>query len=253
MSLRKVRSLPSLRVLAEVSSPLVRIPPPSFTYQTRQVHNTKKNEHSPMLSSDSHASFTRMSLKTLKNECRTRGLKVSGKKTELVERILLFEGSSSKKLHTSAVQQAKNDSSHIDSMKIPNVAKLEAEAESRKTDYIVKVPSIVNNAATEPKTKIEKDYEKKLQPADKKPLAENVGTVATPDADNVIQTPSVSDPIKVVNPEEELRSGFSEQGRNYSQQDEELTSRDKKFLLGFAGTVAAWWSLRFWKKEESKK
>ncbi|CDO92998.1 unnamed protein product [Kluyveromyces dobzhanskii CBS 2104] len=255
MSLRKARSLPSLRLIAEASNPFIKVSVPPLPYQFRQVHNTKKNEHSPILSTDSHALFTRMSLNNLKKECRTRGLKVSGRKPELVDRILLSEGSGSKNLHTSATKKAKNDSSHIDAMKIPNVNKLETEAESRKADYIVKIPSIVNDAAAEPKTKIEKEYEKKLQSADSKPLAETVGTVATPDADNVIQTPSVSDQINVVNPEEELLNDSAEQKQKQKQKqqhDEELSSRDKTFLYGFAGTVALWWSLKFGKKSGSK-
>lgn len=257
MSLRKVRSLPSLRVLCEASNPLIKPVAPALPYQIRQVHNTKKNEHSPLLTNDSHSAFTRMSLKTLKNECRSRGLKVSGRKSELVDRILLFEGRGSKKIHTSSVSRAKNDSSHIDAMKIPDVAKLEAEANSKNRDYIVKIPTLVNNASAEPKTKIEKEYEQKLKSADKKPLVENVGTVTTPDTDHVIQTPSFGDKVQVVNPEEEALENDSQKLDNKQQQqqsyDEELTSRDKWFLWGFAGAVTAWWSLKSRPKDKSKK
>lgn len=170
---------------------------------------------------------------------------MSGKKSELVERILLFEGKTSQ-LHTSALNRAKNDSSHIDSMKIPNIASLEDAVKAKRADYIVQVPTLTADAVREPKADVGDDHGK--------PLVDIVGAVATPDAENVIKTPSVTDPIKFVNEEEEEDSSAkSKSNQNRSTGDEDLSSRDKKFLLGFAGSVAAWWSLKLWGKGKSKK
>lgn len=59
----------------------------------RSVHNTSKKNHTSLITADmKHSSFHKMSLNALKNECRSRGLKVSGKKSELIDRIISFNG-----------------------------------------------------------------------------------------------------------------------------------------------------------------
>lgn len=259
MSLRKVRSLPSLRILSEAANPLVKagaaVPP--LPFQVRSVHNTKKNEHTTLLNSDKHGMFTRMSLKALKNECRSRGLKVSGRKSELVERILMFEGKTMQGIHTSSTKKAKNDDSHIDFMYIPNVAELERAREKRsKDDYIVKVPPLTNDAKKVPITKSEKILEAKGKDAEEKPLTEKVGVIATPDDTNTIKAPAGIERVEIVNEETETQSyALTKAHPNFERKtsDEELSSRDKKFLFGFAGTVAAWWSLTTWGERKSKK
>ncbi|KAH3903303.1 Aim34p SCDLUD_000928 [Saccharomycodes ludwigii] len=59
----------------------------------RFVHNTNKQDHTTLFNT-SNDKYSKMSLKHLKIECKNRGLKVSGKKSDLISRISAFESSS---------------------------------------------------------------------------------------------------------------------------------------------------------------
>lgn len=79
--------------------PLASVPKPCHLQSAiRFVHNTNKKHHTSLITSDvKHLAFHKMSLNALKNECRSRGLKVSGKKAELVDRITSYQGSTEEK------------------------------------------------------------------------------------------------------------------------------------------------------------
>lgn len=262
MSLRKVKSLPTLRALSGVSNPIMRPPTPRlFLIQAsgaKYVHNTPKKDHTTLLTTDKHASFNVMSLKALKNECRSRGLRVSGKKAELVDRILTFENvkpvsfaspSGNRLLHMSSKTNSKGDNKPVDAVKIPDIAATEKNLSQAEKDYIVHIPSLTREATNKPITKVEKVLN--TSNPDQAASKINEPTVATPDNDNVIfRTDAPLKQAEIINDDVELVSGENESGHgDPGSSQKELSSKDKKFLLGFAATVGAWWALKFRKNK----
>lgn len=66
---------------------------PLHAVSLRLVHNTKKTDTTPLVTSErTTMAFHKMSLASLRNECRSRGLKISGKKAELVARVSSHHG-----------------------------------------------------------------------------------------------------------------------------------------------------------------
>lgn len=105
-SLRSVKSAPSLRRAIQSSS--------------------NKANPTNLLSSPTH--YALMNLNALKGECRKHGLKVSGKKSELIDRLCSFDASKSSfaavnqqtaGFKSTAVKAAKGDDSSIDFYKFP--------------------------------------------------------------------------------------------------------------------------------------
>lgn len=95
--LRTVRSLPSLRLFAQQEAHVVSkaITKTEITTGTlfqpqaeaiRHVHSTTKKS-TVLLDSHNNSKYTTMNLNGLKMECKKRGLKVSGKKIELIQRL----------------------------------------------------------------------------------------------------------------------------------------------------------------------
>ncbi|AET38553.1 Aim34p Ecym_3039 [Eremothecium cymbalariae DBVPG len=274
MSLRKVKSLPSFRCLAEAANPLVKAPPLPITllhenacsslgssasnFSVRTVHNTPKKEHTSLISNNKkYAAFTVMSLKSLRNECRSRGLKVSGKKSELVERIMAFESERQSSLLDSLMKKANTEykrkmssaaratQSHInttrpvDKVKIPDIAATEAMSERKRLDRMIQVPFLSKEAAESTAAKFQNGIGK-YNGAGAVSEFEQEGTVLTANDDLRIESP-----IAAINKIEILNDEAEESNKNNSEEREssELNSRDKKFLFGFTAAVAVWWLL----------
>ncbi|QLL35068.1 hypothetical protein HG536_0H04440 [Torulaspora globosa] len=177
----------------------------------RSVHNTSKKNHTSLITADmKHSSFHKMSLNALKNECRSRGLKVSGKKAELIDRIMTFNGSSGNK---AAKMQRMSTASPVRGptaavkLKVPTSSiemckTREVSTASGKLDFQTKSFSPLNiNSATD--------------------SAIATDTQATKQAD--------------------LRDNIV--------MGDELTWRDRLFLAGFATVALLWWGAQSSEKE----
>ncbi|SCW01508.1 LAFE_0E01200g1_1 [Lachancea fermentati] len=227
--------------------------------QSRSVHQTSKNEHTPLLSTDKLSTFNVMSLKALKTECRSRGLKVSGRKLELVDRILAFEnmrpssGSISNEaarlIHTTRPKLSRSDRKPVDAVKIPNIAATEAALDQPEKDYIVKIPPLSKSAAQKPVTKLEKELDSRSGQTNQPP------TVSTPDHEKVIfQAEAPEEHFEIVNEEEERTTENKVSLHHNSESSQEnLNKRDKTFILGFVAIVTGWWTLKYVGKTEHGK
>ncbi|TID28182.1 hypothetical protein CANINC_002615 [Pichia inconspicua] len=88
--LRAVKSLPSLRLLYQQEVACLKTNAPTtikVQQQVRNVHQTTKKETILLDQSANKSKYTTMNLQGLKMECRKRGLKVSGRKIDLVQRL----------------------------------------------------------------------------------------------------------------------------------------------------------------------
>lgn len=93
--LRQARSLPSLRLLAqEQAATMTRGQQMQMTsarskfmgFFKREVHSTPKKD-AILLNMNNNSRYSSMNCQGLKMECRRRGLKVSGRKLELIQRL----------------------------------------------------------------------------------------------------------------------------------------------------------------------
>lgn len=225
----------------------------------RFVHSTPKKDHTTLLSNDKLATFNVMSLKALKNECRTRGLKISGRKGELVDRILAFETSGSlsggaakqaaRQLHISKSIRARNDTKPVDDVRMPDIAATEKSLETPEQEYIVHITPLSSSADKKPVTRLEKELSVEEVSANVPPA------VSTTDHDKVIfQVDAPTDNIEVVDEEAELDTDKrASENFGLHATKEELNSRDKTFLFGFAAALVGWWSLKFWDNKGKKR
>ena len=227
---------------------------------TRMVHSTPKQDHTTLLSNDRLANFNVMSLKALKSECRTRGLRVSGRKGDLVDRILAYESSgalagnnnmsSIRQFHVSKSTKSKGDVRPVDAVSMPDIAATEESLETLDKEYIVHITPLSDSADQRPVTKVEKELD-----AAKNDTGIVSPSVSTTDHEKVIfQADSALESFEVVNEEAELDSDKEsyQNKRQESSAGEELSSRDRIFLLSFAAVVASWWSLKVLGKGKSK-
>lgn len=124
MSLRSTKSLPNLKkaIKLEYFSGLPATPCCNNHFeviQKKYVHHTNKNDHTILLTTNtttnttgSVANFTHpnafsgLSVKDLKLQCRSRGLKVSGTKNELISRLSTISKSTAKQQSSKHLQEA---------------------------------------------------------------------------------------------------------------------------------------------------
>lgn len=290
--LRTARSLPTLRVTLEatikndikqqsknfssVSSKYNLVVPniPDYQlntkYQTisRSVHQSSK-QNATTLFSNKNSEFAVMSLNSLKGECRKRGLKVSGKKADLVSRISTFEktfntrdnGSISTKATSKAKEQssikksvakkvtkafstttkkaAKGDDSTIDFIKPVDISKPKLVED----DYIVQIPSISTEASAKPVTLLEKKLsESSVEDPNLKIVSKAEGS------DSKIFEQSSVDKIEHQN-ENALNVDASEitkepESEPYKYEEGNIESKDKGFFAGALAVIGGWWLLK---------
>lgn len=196
----------AIRVLRGLGNPLPRAGGPMRPMlfgDLRQVHNTAKKHHTSLMTSDvKHSTFHKMSLNALKSECRVRGLKVSGRKAELVDRITSFEGKAKpvQKRHINTKHPSKVDS------------KPKETVSKQLFDITTDVRTTIPRSVFTMKTPSLKEQAPRLGGNTLK--SENVTNTKTTD-----QT-VLGDTIFV---------------------EEKLTLKDKLFLLGFGTITALWW------------
>lgn len=291
--LRTARSLPTLRVLESTISKDIQQQTKNFStisskynlvvpnipdhqlstkYQTlnRSVHQSSKN-NATTLFSNKNSEFSVMSLNSLKNECRKRGLKISGKKAELVSRITTHEktfatqqvgsistkasskippkeatkkslvNKISKTFSTTTTKNAKGDDSTIDFIKPVDIS----QPKLVEDDYIVQIPSLSSEASATPVTKLEKQLN---QSSTSDPNAKIVSKAEGSDS-KIFEQSSINK-IEEQN-EEALKTDASKIVQEpafvdepYKYEEGEVSSKDKSFFAGALAVVAGWWVLK---------
>ncbi|KAH3672362.1 hypothetical protein WICMUC_004334 [Wickerhamomyces mucosus] len=234
----------------------------------RLVHETSKKNSSSLLNTKS-SEFSLMSLNTLKQECRKRGLKVSGRKSELISRISTYETSFStkqvasiststrpstldqikspwKKMESKLTKsfkkttktEAKGDDSHIDFIK-------SVDSQPPKTvgeDYITQIPSLSTDASQTPVTKFEKDIKNyptnpndtivsKAEGSDIKIFEQ--GSIDQIDEQN----------FKASNVTEDVFEQEKEEG-SYEWDNTQFNGNEKGIFVGVLASIGLWWSLK---------
>lgn len=299
--LRNTRSLPSLRTLnntikkeiqqqsqnfSNVSTKYNLVVPEIPHYQTivqrqfvRSVHQTSKTDSSTLLQSKK-SEFGLMSLNSLKAECRKRGLKISGRKAELVSRIQTFESSHSvqndhghtqnmstkrpntvskvnvenlssklKKNFTKSTKTdfqktdkigAKGDDSHIDFIK-PVDLELPKKVED---DYIVQIPSLSTEASKTPVTKLEKKLVEELIKPSQTIVSKAAGSDSTIFEQGSLEAIEEQNKGALkVTPEEVFEEG-EPKDEKYEYDNAQISSKDKTIWASTLATVGLWWALK---------
>ncbi|AAS51217.1 ACL011Cp [Eremothecium gossypii ATCC 10895] len=268
MSLRRAKSLPSLKNIAEVAKPITKAPPlPLLAFEgpglstcrwypttVRTVHNTPSKAQTTLLSTaKKESAFSAMNLKALRNECRSRGLQVSGRKSDLIERIVDFElkgplgrRGTRRAFHSPGTSSA-SVCRPVDKVTMPDIALTERAVQQPEKNYILRIPSLSREAASHPVTKSEKDLAQGAD-EDADPTSEE-GRVLTPDSDLHIESPVVINKIEIINEDDYLQddSRQSSDSQGGSQQDSDGTGqqnfspRDRRFFAGLTAAVGLWW------------
>lgn len=145
--LRTARSLPSLRLLYQSEIKSLHEPVKAATtyafksgdlfhtqtkLSVRHVHQTSKKETILLDISSHKGKYTSMNLQGLKMECRKRGLKVSGRKIDLVQRLIAQEqsGIENSRAYSGLSEQHSSDRSILPlEVKKQSSAKLSKKAE----------------------------------------------------------------------------------------------------------------------------
>ncbi|CCH41920.1 hypothetical protein BN7_1459 [Wickerhamomyces ciferrii] len=293
--LRSVRSLPTLRTLEStiqkdikqqsknfhtISSKYNLVVPNipnnemniSNKYQTfsRSVHQSSKTNSTPLFS-NKNSEFSVMSLNSLKVECRKRGLKISGKKAELVSRISTYEktfqsnqinsistsskksknlnlkplpklptSSTKKQFTTTSKPQAKGDNSTIDYIKPVDISPPKLVSD----DYIVKIPSLSTKASQTPVTELEKQLnQSSIQNPNSKIVSKADGsstTIFESDSINKIDEQNSKALKTDVN---DIYNGL-EPEKPYEYQEGNISGNDKTIFAGVLAAIGGWWLLK---------
>ncbi|AGO11250.1 AaceriACL011Cp [[Ashbya] aceris (nom. inval.)] len=259
MSLRRAKSLPSLKNIAEAAKPIAKAPPlPLLAFEgsglsschwcptaVRTVHNTPRKAQTTLLSTErKDSAFAAMNLKALRNECRSRGLQVSGRKSDLIERIVEFEMKGPLGRHGARRTFHNPGTSSgvvcrpVDKVTMPNIALTEQAMQQPEKNYILQIPSLSREAASHPVTKSEKDLAQSIE-KDTDPSSEE-GRVLTPDSDLHIESPVVINRIEIIN-EDEYGQDDSKQSSDAGNGDQNFSPRDRRFFAGLTAAVGLWW------------
>lgn len=190
MMLRTVKSLPSLRLLyqqevhslkTQSSHVTLKTSQPQSTNQIRNVHQTTKKETILLDKSANKSKYTTMNLQGLKMECRKRGLKVSGRKIDLVQRLTSQDDSAIENTRSySSVMTNKSDYSNdmpstLQDFKLGQSPKstslnMKMKSKQKNDDVISKMKAQKEEQMSDLKKKIEeqKIYELKRKEEDEK-------------------------------------------------------------------------------------
>lgn len=181
--------------------------------ELRQVHNTAKKHHTSLMTSDvKHSTFHKMSLNVLKSECRIRGLKVSGRKAELVDRITSFEGGAKQK--KDAHPKPLPRSQPAQKRRISSSAALKIS--QAKSKQLCDETSKIAAARQRSEHTTEGPFVEEQAPGQ---TSHKVNYSKAAETETVDQT-GLGNPAIV---------------------DEKLTLKDKLFLLGFGTVATLWW------------
>lgn len=231
---------------------------------------------------NSHSQYTSLSVQALKQECRNKGLKVSGRKADLIDRLasndasrLTDTGIADIKSFSTKVKQAnlktpptntttttpkgaKKQSTlageidkvkdQVDRIKLPQGWQMLDK--KKKKPFPIPVPPDSNSKIVSPQT--QDTVYTTPKPDDGKGASELDSNV------HVLGQTRVRDFEDEAKVQEASRDGsdfkpFSgDKGGNNSNEQSDFTSRDKTFFAGFAAVVTGWWALgKFTDKKKS--
>jgi hypothetical protein len=170
--------------------------------------------------------YTGLSVQALKSECKRKGLKVTGRKAELIDRLASFDVksfSSPRTMSSTARVLAKGDSSTIDFYSFP----LETfDKEEPPLPFKIPVPPDTSAPV------------RAVDPQYATPVPD--GGAASGDLSGTHQSAKVhvigESPVRTLN--DDAVANHEEEPFN-----EDLSSRDKSVLTALAGAVAGWWLL----------
>lgn len=213
-------------------------------------HSAPSTNPSALLNSPSQ--YASLNVQSLRQECRNRGLKVSGRKAELVDRLSSYEMSKmlqhqqEKAFHSTPAPKAKDDSSTVDYCLMPATRPLVEDW--NKPLFKIPVPP---DAFSKVAKGVTAEYQTSVPDrgaADKQ--SANIQGAAEEPRLHVInsQARSLDDVVPV--------SYFSGGNDNHYQDQkyspEEMSSRDKSFLAAFAAAVSSWWVFGKWSERKQK-
>lgn len=216
----------------------------------RSLQSSAQKANPSHLLSSIQSQYSALTVNALKKECKTRGLRVSGRKSELVDRIVAFEATqqystvtngkgaaigvakppappsapaasdAAQAFSTSAPAEAKNDSSSIDYFRLPDDAFAIPPANELPTRMVV--PPDADYKAVE-------HAPRRVEPR----IPDESGTAKIHDisGSKVISTITENDG--------DPKTHSDEDGEPESSG---ISSRDKTILWGLVAGVAAWWT-----------
>lgn len=200
-SLRGMRSLPNMRQLHSSSS-------------------TPKPSH---LLSTAPSPYAAQTVMSLRGECKKRGLRQSGRKSDLVDRLVTHDASF-KQFSTSRPREAKGDKSHIDFYKLPKAPSAPEDRGVQK--FTIPIPPDAKYKAKE----VLKSTES--QSTSPQVEAQSGIHVVSGDADVSAMNAEVGDSTHALGTENTI------------------PAKDKPFLYGLGAAVVAWWSSQWFGSEE---
>ncbi|KAK9456103.1 hypothetical protein V1511DRAFT_457746 [Dipodascopsis uninucleata] len=237
----------------------------SISFQARSLHSSSTTPTpSPALNKGS-SSYKNLTVDNLRAECRKRGLKVSGKKSHLVDRLIIDDNAL---FSTSSTAFARRAS------KMPNISKtLPSKTTMEQTIFENKFNKAVptHNSISEVVRAINTTPVVKAKDDDstidfyKMPI---VGFKETPSPISIVSIPIVptnfevrsSSPSEYVSSRPEIshvsgdnvagpildtvdNSSVSEANSNEYASQDELQSRDKVLLTSFVACTLVWWTI----------
>lgn len=186
----------------------------------RGLHTSSQSPNPTHLLNTAQTHYSAMTVSSLKGELRSRGLKISGRKSQLVER--LAANDMRREFSSTAQTAAKDDDSHIDYFKLPDPP---AKANTVK----VRIPILPHHDDVADTIETKEPQRKTPDASASHGEVFNIGQ-------NDVSHMNVE--MGTSKPEEKPKL------------DAEFTSRDKSVLYGLlAGIVALWAGDSIWKKE----
>lgn len=221
-SLRSVKSAPSLRRAIQSSS--------------------NKANPTNLLSSPSH--YALMNLNALKGECRKHGLKISGKKAELIDRLCSFDASKSglsvanqqaAGFKSTAAKAAKGDDSSIDFYRFPKGGFEPPQPPKQMT-----IPMPPDYQGTAP-----------IVEAPKYATTVPDGGAASVSGTEHLGKVHVMGDTEVRTLVDDTSSAGKEQTEGEG--SSKASSKDNTFFAIFGASIAGWWALGSLSKKDKKK
>lgn len=192
----------------------------------RQLHSSSSTPKPSHLLSTAPSSYTVQTVASLKGECKKRGLRQSGRKSELVDRLVASDATF-KQFSTSRPREAKGDKSHIDFYKFPKAPP--GPEESNLDKITIPVPPDATYKAREVTV----------------PAEPEVSVPPGSEADKSIHV--VSGDAEVSRMNNEVGEGTAHEGSG-----SEIPAKDKPILFGIGAAIAAWWSSQWFTSSNDK-
>lgn len=300
MSLRAARSLPCLRSAFQQSiRDTTNAAPPALPkiniqqFSTSQVANALKSSNvntmtairnvhqttqkkATLLTSKDQSIYSSMNLQALKTECRNRGIKISGKKLDLIQRLTLtdvtkasdhlgsrnlssaaekkittkqlkdFQKKLAKKLSTNVVKSKETPAAQVKSFSTAKITKAKGDVSTVDDLKFPSVNTALPPVETEAPSLIPKDPVKKIDVIETKTKIADMEGAVSVGGDNEGEVTSFQNMFKDFKIDE--AAGLKKPAVKFEPSTEEVPQKDKLILGGILGGIALWWSLKPKKK-----